>query len=103
MARERAERSLEEAQITIRDLQTKLAHERLAKDEALEAAQQAGTASRPFSRRCNRSRLNWSPRGWHSGTPRMLWKRRRKAALRRRRSCGMQSLPNRLRGHHDEG
>ena len=36
MARERAERSLEEAQVTIRDLQTKLAHERLAKDEALE-------------------------------------------------------------------
>jgi septal ring factor EnvC (AmiA/AmiB activator) len=33
-ARERAERSLEEAQTTIRDLQTKLAHERLAKDEA---------------------------------------------------------------------
>jgi septal ring factor EnvC (AmiA/AmiB activator) len=33
-ARERAERSLEEAQATIRDLQTKLAHERLAKDEA---------------------------------------------------------------------
>jgi hypothetical protein len=34
-ARERAERSLNEAQMTIRDLQTKLAHERLAKDEAL--------------------------------------------------------------------
>jgi hypothetical protein len=44
MARERAERSLEEAQITIRDLQTKLAHERLAKFEALEAAQRAATA-----------------------------------------------------------
>jgi hypothetical protein len=29
MARERAERSLEETQVTIRDLQTKLAHERL--------------------------------------------------------------------------
>ena len=37
MARECAERSLEEAQVTIRDLQTKLAHEPLAKDEALEA------------------------------------------------------------------
>jgi hypothetical protein len=35
-ARERAERSLAEAQVLIRDLQTKLAHERLAKDEALE-------------------------------------------------------------------
>jgi hypothetical protein len=34
-ARERAERSLNEAQITIRDVQTKLGHERLAKDEAL--------------------------------------------------------------------
>jgi hypothetical protein len=44
MARERAERSLEEAQVTIRDLQTKLAHERLAKVEALEAAQRAATA-----------------------------------------------------------
>jgi hypothetical protein len=43
MARQRAERSLEEAQITIRDLQTKLAHERLAKTEALEAAQRAKT------------------------------------------------------------
>jgi hypothetical protein len=37
-ARERVERLLEEAQGTIRDLQTKLAHERLAKDEVLEAA-----------------------------------------------------------------
>jgi hypothetical protein len=44
MARERAERSLEEAQITIRDLQTKLAHERLASVEALETAQRAATA-----------------------------------------------------------
>ena len=43
-ARERAERLLEEAQSTIRDLQTKLAHERLAKDEALQAAQRAATA-----------------------------------------------------------
>ena len=43
MAREWAERSLEEAQVTIRDLQTKLAHERLAKTEALEAAQRAAT------------------------------------------------------------
>jgi hypothetical protein len=43
MARERAERSLEEAQVTIRDLQTKLAHERLAKDEALEGTQRAAT------------------------------------------------------------
>jgi hypothetical protein len=41
MARERAERSLEEAQVNIRDLQTKLAHERLAKTEALAAAQRA--------------------------------------------------------------
>ena len=43
MARQRAERSLEEAQITIRDLRTKLAHERLAKTESLEAAQRAAT------------------------------------------------------------
>ena len=43
MARERAERSLEEAQITIRDLQTELAHERLARDEAMEAAERAET------------------------------------------------------------
>ena len=38
-----AERPLEEAQVTIRDLQTKLAHEHLAKNEALEAAQLAVT------------------------------------------------------------
>jgi hypothetical protein len=43
MARERAERAVEEAQVTIRHLQTKLAHERLAKNEALEAAQLAVT------------------------------------------------------------
>jgi hypothetical protein len=42
-AREYAERSLTEAQVLIRDLQTKLAHERLAEDEALEAAQRAET------------------------------------------------------------
>jgi hypothetical protein len=42
-AREQAQRSLEEAQATIRDLQTKLAHERLAKDEALEPVQRAET------------------------------------------------------------
>jgi hypothetical protein len=36
VARERAERSLAEVQVVIRDLQTKLAHERLAKEEALE-------------------------------------------------------------------
>ncbi len=36
-AKERAERSLEDAQAAIRDLQTKLGHERLAKVEALEA------------------------------------------------------------------
>jgi hypothetical protein len=39
----RAERSLAEAQVVIRDLQTKLAHERLAKDEALDAAQRSET------------------------------------------------------------
>ena len=33
-ATERAERALNEAQVTIRDLRTKLAHERLARDEA---------------------------------------------------------------------
>jgi hypothetical protein len=44
-ARERAERMLAEAQGAVRDLQTKLAHERLAKDEAIqraEAERQAG-------------------------------------------------------------
>jgi hypothetical protein len=35
-AREQAERSLTEAQSTIKDLQTKLAHERLAKDEVVQ-------------------------------------------------------------------
>jgi hypothetical protein len=42
-ARERAERTLTEAQNTIRDLQTKLAHERLGKDELIEAARRAET------------------------------------------------------------
>ena len=37
VATERAERSLNEAQATIRDLRTKLAHERMAKDEAFMA------------------------------------------------------------------
>jgi chromosome segregation ATPase len=37
-ARERAERQVEEAQVAIRDLQTKLAHERLARDEAQDLA-----------------------------------------------------------------
>jgi chromosome segregation ATPase len=35
-ARERAEHLLQEAQATIRDLQTKLAHERLAREEAIQ-------------------------------------------------------------------
>jgi hypothetical protein len=38
-AKERAERSLDEAQATIRDLQTKLAHERMGKDEAIQRAE----------------------------------------------------------------
>jgi len=38
-ARERAEHLLEEARATIRDLQTKLAHERLAKNEAVQRAE----------------------------------------------------------------
>ena len=45
-ARERAERSLNEARITIRDLQTKVAHERLAKDEALEIVRRLETEAR---------------------------------------------------------
>jgi hypothetical protein len=45
-ARDRAERSLTEAQMTIRDLQTKLAHERLAKDEALETVRRLATETR---------------------------------------------------------
>jgi hypothetical protein len=42
-AKEHVERLLVEAQNAIRDLQTKLAHERLAKDEAIQAAQRAQT------------------------------------------------------------
>ena len=45
-ARELAERSLNEARITIRDLQTKVAHERLAKDEALEIVRRLETEAR---------------------------------------------------------
>jgi hypothetical protein len=42
-AKERAERLLAEAQAMIRDLQTKLGHERLAKDEALETVRRLET------------------------------------------------------------
>jgi hypothetical protein len=42
-AKERAERSLEGMQTTIHDLRTKLAHERLAKDEAVETARRLTT------------------------------------------------------------
>ena len=45
-ARERAERALSEAQALIRDLQTKLGHTGLARDEALDAARRA-EADRP--------------------------------------------------------
>jgi hypothetical protein len=40
-AKERADRLLDEARDTIRGLQTKLAHERVGRDEALQAAQRA--------------------------------------------------------------
>jgi hypothetical protein len=40
------ERSLEQTQATIRDLQTKLFYERLAKDEALETARRAARETR---------------------------------------------------------
>src|SRR4029077_12177412 len=43
-ARERAERLLEEAKTSLRDFQTKLAHERLAKDEALQSAERTEAA-----------------------------------------------------------
>jgi hypothetical protein len=43
--RERADRLLTEAQKTIRDLQTKLAHERLSKDEAVQRAEYERRAS----------------------------------------------------------
>jgi hypothetical protein len=43
VAAERAERALNDAQATIRDLRTKLAHERLAKDEVLQALRRAET------------------------------------------------------------
>jgi hypothetical protein len=42
-AKERAERLLEEAQAMIRDLKTKLGHEHLAKDEALETVRRLET------------------------------------------------------------
>jgi membrane protein involved in colicin uptake len=45
-AKERAERLLAEAQAMIRDLQTKLGHERLAKDEALETVRRLETEAR---------------------------------------------------------
>ena len=45
-ARELAERSLNEARITIRDLQTKMAHEPLAKDEALAIVRRVETEAR---------------------------------------------------------
>ena len=45
-AKEHAERSLEQTQATIRDLQTQLAYERLARDEALEAARRAAAETR---------------------------------------------------------
>jgi hypothetical protein len=45
-AKKHAERSLELTQATIRDLQTKLAYERLAKDEALETARRAAGEAR---------------------------------------------------------
>jgi hypothetical protein len=44
-AREEVERSLAEAQNLVRDLQTKLAHERLAKDEAVNRAEVARQAA----------------------------------------------------------
>ena len=45
-AKKHAERSLEQTQAAIRDLQTKLSYERLAKDEALEAARRAADETR---------------------------------------------------------
>jgi hypothetical protein len=45
-AKDRAERLLAEAQAMIRDLQTKLGHERLAKDEALETVRRLETEAR---------------------------------------------------------
>src|SRR5450631_2287696 len=45
-AKDRAERLLAEAQAMIRDLQTRLGHERLAKDEALETVRRLETEAR---------------------------------------------------------
>jgi hypothetical protein len=45
-AKERTERLLTEAQAMIRDLQTKLGHERLAKNEALETVRRLETGAR---------------------------------------------------------
>jgi hypothetical protein len=45
-AKRHAERSLEQTHAAIRDLQTQLAYERLAKDEALEAARRAADETR---------------------------------------------------------
>jgi septal ring factor EnvC (AmiA/AmiB activator) len=50
-ARERAERLLSEAQNTIRDLQTKLAHERFGKDEVLQAVARAEAEKQTAIRR----------------------------------------------------
>jgi hypothetical protein len=46
VARERAERELADAQTSVRDLQTKLAHERMARDEALRHAEDEKRALR---------------------------------------------------------
>jgi hypothetical protein len=49
-AKERAERLPVEAQAMIRDLQTKLGHERLAKDEALDSVRRLETEMRVAAR-----------------------------------------------------
>jgi hypothetical protein len=84
MAGERAERSLEEAQVTIHDLQTKLAHERLARIEALEAALQAATAEQAVQQTLQSVQGELVARGWHSGTPRTPLQKPWRVSLRPR-------------------
>jgi len=58
-ARERAERSLQEALATIRDLQTKLGHAELARREASGTTEVARAAADTFRAECQECELRW--------------------------------------------
>jgi hypothetical protein len=81
-AKERAERLLEEAQATIRDLQTKLGHERLAKDEAREAVRRLETETRVATQALQTAEAELAAE--HALAEAL------EAPRRLRRSCGMQ-------------